>query len=29
MFIDRHEGHNAAFASAAAFECQDICETVH
>jgi len=29
MFIDRHEGHNEAFASAAAFECQDIYEMVH
>jgi hypothetical protein len=29
MFLDRHVGHNEAFASAAALECQDICETLH
>jgi anti-sigma factor RsiW len=29
MFLDRHVGHNAAGADAAALECQVICETLH
>jgi hypothetical protein len=29
MFLDRHLGHNAAGADAAALECQGICETLH